>query len=71
MEGWTGIVSLLSLLSANVEGTIHHQFPTHAECKTSTAYQALRMQQQFDAQGNLGQIRVVMTCVKTTPIDSL
>jgi hypothetical protein len=70
MDGWTGIISILSLLSGNLDGIVHKPFPTETECNTSIRDELPDMQRRFDAGPNKDKIKLIGRCVKTVPEDS-
>jgi len=70
MDGWTGIISILSLLSGNLDGIVHKPFPTETECNTSIRDELPNMQRRFDTGPNKDKIKLIGRCVKTVPEDS-
>lgn len=70
MDGWTGVISILSLLSGNIDGIIHKPFATETECNTSIRAVVPDMQKQFDAGPSKDKIKLIGRCVKTIPEDS-
>jgi len=71
IETWTGIVSLLSLLSGNVEVTLGHgPFPTEQVCKSEIKADSSALQERVDLGRNGGNIKVLGSCVRTVPEDS-
>jgi hypothetical protein len=71
IETWTGIISLLSLLSGNVEATIGHApFPTEQACKDEMKADIPMLQERLELGRNGGNIKVLGSCVRTVPEDS-
>jgi hypothetical protein len=71
MDGWTGIISMLSLLNGNLNGIVHKPFATETECNISIRAELPDMKKRFDAGPSRDKIMLIGQCIKTVPEDSL
>jgi hypothetical protein len=63
MDTWTGIISILSLLSGNVEGHLGHKgFNSEAECKSTMDHDLPILQQHFDESGE--KVKLTGACTQ-------
>jgi len=68
MDNWTGIISILSLLSGNVEGHLNSRFPTEEACKAALTHDVPLLQKRFDDGGD--SVKLIARCILTIPEDS-
>lgn len=67
---WLGVISILSLLSGNLDGVMHHRFDTEQSCQERIVPDTHRMQEGIDAGPSHGKILLISRCIPAIPEDS-
>lgn len=67
---WLGVISILSLLSGNLDGVMHHRFDTEQACMERIVSDTHRMQEGINNGPSKGEILLISRCIPAIPEDS-